>query len=165
MNRNTGLVAGLVAVVALVGYSNRSNRSPESQLNTQPEKSQAASAKAQSTSEERTSAASMASVTCAEIRKRLARFVDEDPRARRAESWMLPDSCYENGESPVGPERVRVFRDVQFAIALVPNPVSTHLPLLFDRLVEAIQQAVQDDGYSYDASWFPWDTTKEELAP
>ena len=161
MNRNTGLVAGLVAVVALVGYSNRSNRSPESQLNTQPEKSQAASAKAQSTSEERTSAASMASVTCAEIRKRLARFVEDDYGATPPESWMLPASCYEKAES----KQVRAFRDVQFAIALVPNPVSTHLPLLFDRLVEAIQQAVQDDGYSYDASWFPWDTTKEELAP
>ena len=98
MNRNTGLVAGLVAVVALVGFSNRSNRSPENSQNATSEKSPAPSAKAQSTSEERTSAGSLRFLPCAEIRKRLARFVDDHHGATPAESWMLPDSCYEKGE-------------------------------------------------------------------
>ena len=52
--------------------------------------------------------------------------------------------------------------DVHFAIALVPDPVSTHLSLLFDRIVESTQQAVQDDNYSYDASWFPWETADKQ---
>lgn len=50
---------------------------------------------------------------------------------------------------------------VRFAIATVPNPVSTNLPLMFDRLVESVQQAAQDENYSYDASWFPWDDTSK----
>jgi hypothetical protein len=39
---------------------------------------------------------------------------------------------------------------------MVPNPVQTHLPLPLDRAVEAIQQAAEDNNYSYDGSWFPW---------
>jgi hypothetical protein len=59
---------------------------------------------------------------------------------------------------------VQTADDVHFAIAIVPNPVSTHLPLLFDRIVETIQQAAQDDNYSYDASWFPWDAARKEYS-
>jgi hypothetical protein len=50
---------------------------------------------------------------------------------------------------------------LEFAIATVPNPVTTHLPLVFDRIVETVQQAAQDDGYTYDASWFPWQEATE----
>jgi hypothetical protein len=161
MNRNTGLIAGLVAVVTLVGFSTLSNRSPQNSQSATSGKSPAPSAKVQSTSEERTSTASLRFQPCAEIRQRLARFVEAQAPVN---SWKLPDSCYEPGENLARPERVRTFRDVQFAIALVPNPVSTHLPLLFDRIVEATQQAAQDDGYSYDASWFPWDSVSESYS-
>ena len=50
--------------------------------------------------------------------------------------------------------------ELQFVIALVADPVQTHLPLVFDRSVEAIQQAVQDSNYSYDESWFPWNISE-----
>jgi hypothetical protein len=70
----------------------------------------------------------------------------------------LPDSCYPKTAKRTKPEFTDV-PDLHFFIAIVPNPVQTHLPLLFDRLIEAIQQAAQDEGYSYDASWFPWDNT------
>jgi hypothetical protein len=46
--------------------------------------------------------------------------------------------------------------DVRIAIATVPDPVHTHLALQFDRTLEAIQQAAQDEGYTYDSSWLPW---------
>ena len=51
--------------------------------------------------------------------------------------------------------------DVQFVIATVPNPITTHLPLVFDRMIEVIEQAAEDDKYSYDSSWFPWDEAKD----
>lgn len=68
----------------------------------------------------------------------------------------LPNSCYADPSKRPKLESTDV-PDLHFFIAIVPNPVQTHLPLLFDRSVEAIQQAAQDEGYSYDASWFPWD--------
>jgi hypothetical protein len=46
----------------------------------------------------------------------------------------------------------------RFVIAILPDPLHTHFSLLFDRLVEAIQQGAQDEGYDYDSSWLPWET-------
>jgi len=48
---------------------------------------------------------------------------------------------------------------VQFAIAILPDPVHTHLGLFFDRSVEAIQQAAQTKGYVFDRATMPWDRT------
>ena len=48
-------------------------------------------------------------------------------------------------------------------IALVPDPVHTHLALVFDRNVEVIQEALQDrtseatSGWIYTNQWLPWD--------
>jgi hypothetical protein len=97
-----------------------------------------------------------------EIGDRLRRFVNTTDTTA-IETWKLPLSCYKNGKRPdTAVKNVEALPNVGFAVATVPNPVSTHLPLLFDRLVETIQQAAQDDDYSYDGSWFPWeDTTKE----
>ncbi len=41
-------------------------------------------------------------------------------------------------------------------IAIVPDPRHTHLAILFDRDMEVIEAAAQDDGYTYDSSWLPW---------
>jgi len=54
--------------------------------------------------------------------------------------------------------------NLDLIVAILPNPLHTNLPLVFDRAVEAIQQAAQDEGYSYDASWFPWSDEKREYA-
>jgi hypothetical protein len=45
-----------------------------------------------------------------------------------------------------------------FVIALVPDPVHTHLALSFDRITDTIQEALQDDGYIFDRPLIPWDT-------
>jgi hypothetical protein len=45
-----------------------------------------------------------------------------------------------------------------FIIALVPDPTHTHLALLFDRTVDAIEEAVQDEGYNFDRALMPWDS-------
>ncbi len=86
----------------------------------------------------------------------------------------LPGSCYESGIAPdqqePGQQKDQPTPEVasfggNFVVAAVPDPISTHLPLRFDRTIEVIQQAAQGDGYSYDSSWFPWnDSSKENLS-
>jgi hypothetical protein len=44
-----------------------------------------------------------------------------------------------------------------FLIATVPDPVRTHLALVFDRNVDAIQEAIQDEGYVLHHAVLPWD--------
>jgi hypothetical protein len=48
---------------------------------------------------------------------------------------------------------------VQFVIAILPDPVHTHLGLLFDRGTEALQQAAQGSAYVFDRAIMPWDHT------
>jgi hypothetical protein len=47
---------------------------------------------------------------------------------------------------------------VHYAVALAPDPRHTNLSLVFDREMVSVQQAAQDDGYTYNSSWFPWST-------
>ena len=74
-------------------------------------------------------------------------------------------------------------KDIHILIATVPDPLHTLLNLQFDRTIDAIQQAAQDQGYTYDSSWLPWkaeaaqysgrndqnaeneDTSRRELCP
>jgi hypothetical protein len=43
-------------------------------------------------------------------------------------------------------------------LAIVPDPVHTHLSLFFDRQIDAIRQAAQDKGYYFDRAIMPWDS-------
>jgi len=77
-----------------------------------------------------------------------------------------PKFCYESRDpagrsSPTEPNQTNF--DPKFVIATLPDPLHTHFSLLFDRFVEAIQQAAQDDGYDYDSSWLPWETEEPTL--
>ncbi|WP_158790009.1 hypothetical protein [Granulicella sp. L60] len=45
---------------------------------------------------------------------------------------------------------------LRYIVAVVPDPRHTHLSLEFDRFVEAIEGAAQDEEYVYDSSWLPW---------
>lgn len=47
---------------------------------------------------------------------------------------------------------------VQAMIAVVPDPVHTHLALVFDRSVEALQIAAESSNYVVDRYWLPWQT-------
>ncbi len=53
---------------------------------------------------------------------------------------------------PKGAEKV----DVTAIIAIVPDPVHTHLGLAFDRTVEAILQGASDGDYVSSYYWLPW---------
>ncbi len=46
---------------------------------------------------------------------------------------------------------------VRFLIALAPDPLHTQLSLFFDRGMETIQQAAQEQGYDFDRATMPWD--------
>jgi len=84
---------------------------------------------------------------CDELAKVLELFLTIDKAPR-------PSSCLptETAKTPARPPL-----DPKFVIATLPDPVHTHLALMFDRMAEVIQQAAQDEGYSYEASWLPWD--------
>ncbi len=45
---------------------------------------------------------------------------------------------------------------IKFLVVTVPDPLHTHLSLQFDRTLEALQQALQDEKFTYDSSWLPW---------
>jgi hypothetical protein len=47
----------------------------------------------------------------------------------------------------------------QLVIAILPDPVHTHLALSFDRGVEALQQAAQMKGYAFERAILPWERT------
>jgi hypothetical protein len=46
---------------------------------------------------------------------------------------------------------------LQFVVALIPDPTHTHLSMFFDRQIDAIEEAVQEEGFLFDRAWLPWD--------
>jgi hypothetical protein len=54
------------------------------------------------------------------------------------------------------PDRPRV----RFLIVLTPDPLHTQLNLFFDRGIETIQQAAQEQGYDFDRATMPWDAAE-----
>ncbi len=59
-----------------------------------------------------------------------------------------------SGHCPAGPAK-----DATVIIAVVPDPVHTHLALRFDREMDTIGDSLQQLGWIYDRSWLPWDNT------
>ncbi len=156
MNRNNGMLAGMLVALTLVGVSTRPTRSSESPKTGDAKTSQSAPASTATGSDEPPYA------SCLEIAKRLQRFATETAAVTRL---RLPQSCYPHRDTGAKTTPIQALPDVHFAIELVPDPVSTHLPLFFDRIVESTQQAVQDNNYSYDASWFPWNMADKTDSP
>jgi len=135
---NTGIVAVILAALVGMTYLPRGSRE------NQAEPTQSAETQA----ERSPSPSEPATPPCVAIGSLLQRFFPD--------GVPYPDQCYPPGTTrKAGSSETRA-PSLKFVIALIPNPVQTHLPLFFDRAVEAIQQAVQDEGYTYDTSWFPW---------
>jgi hypothetical protein len=85
----------------------------------------------------------------------------EQLRGTIKESYPSADSTPQDGpdlnqQSDV-PQPVR--EHVRFVVAILPDPVHTHLAMFFDRSVEALQLAAQRIGYTFDHSILPWDRT------
>ena len=155
MKRSGGLIAGLLVVMTYLGVSNLP-KSPEI-----PGGAESKPVKAQL--RQPSGSNSDANEACKEIGDRLQRFL-KDKNAPSTDEWKFIESCYPAQKVPSKTKEAVAWPDIQFAIATVPNPVSTHLPLLFDRVVESIQQAAQDDHYTYDSAYFPWEDTKKDYA-
>jgi hypothetical protein len=84
-----------------------------------------------------------------------------EPDSTKAENlasyWNVPDSEELTGKTqPVTPHPRD---DVHFVVAILPDPLHTRLALVFDRTIEAIQEAAERKGYSFDRAIFPWDRT------
>jgi len=56
-------------------------------------------------------------------------------------------------------------KNAHFLIATVPDPVHTHLSLLFDRQIVAIEEAVQQGGYLFSRAYLPWDNEQHAENP
>ncbi len=154
MKGNAGWLAGVLVVLGLVGVSNlpKSSDTPAAGESKKGSSSQSGARRS----------APQPYSPCAEIVDRLRRFAIK--ASAEPNKWKLPESCYEPGTSQDKLAPAKLSPAIGFAIAIVPNPVSTHLPLFFDRMVETIQQAAQDEGFSYDDSWFPWEIASKEYS-
>jgi hypothetical protein len=71
---------------------------------------------------------------------------------------------YLYGASEQIPPGSRLPVGITLMIATVPDPAHTHLSLQFDRSLEAIQQAAQDEHYIYDSSWLPWQSANTQYS-
>jgi hypothetical protein len=75
---------------------------------------------------------------------------------KRGEAQRVIDSFIKRAPASLG------LASLQYVIALVPDPRHTRLSMFFDRSIEAIQDAAEDDGYTYDSSWLPWRVEKRK---
>lgn len=149
MNRNVAWGAGaLLAIAAVFGIVGRVPRSPVASSSAASE----ANKGVPPTSRENVLSTSV----CADPERLLQEFFlagEGDVAA--------PDSCYPPNFSldTNAKNRLQTLAShLNFIVAVLPDPLHTHLSLLFDRKIEAIQQAAQDAGYDYDSSWLPWET-------
>jgi hypothetical protein len=100
----------------------------------------------------------------AESKQRLKTTYPDELAEKIQEFFGAPSQIYANtAELPananLSPNALELMRKnrVQFAIAILPDPVHTHLGLFFGRSIEAIQQAAQEKGYVFDRAIMPWD--------
>ncbi len=150
MNRKGGTAFAAV-VLAILGVSYLPRQGTESRSASEPAKRTPKPALGRKKNEAASSATKPIDA-CRQIANRLRRFYAVEPS---------PDSCYPEGTAVPDEVKPVATGKLGFVIAVVPNPVQTHLPLMFDRSIEAIQQAAQDESYVYDSSWFPWNTTEK----
>src|ERR1700733_11957762 len=115
MNRNGGMVAGLLVLATIFGISNLP-KSLESPDVAESKKSRLPTGKTSPVSNPQPSA------PCLNIGDRLRRFVNST-NATPVESWALPASCYDDAQVPAAATAVQALRQVRFAVATVPNPV------------------------------------------
>ena len=57
-------------------------------------------------------------------------------------------------KTPLQPNEIP--KGIKFMVVTVPDPLHTHLSLQFDRTLEAVLEALQDEKFTYDSSWLPW---------
>jgi hypothetical protein len=71
-----------------------------------------------------------------------------------------PATCYAK-KPPATPLNPKF--QTNFIIATLPDPLHTHFSLQFDRIIDALQQGAQDEMYTYDSSWLPWESEEQSF--
>jgi len=140
--------ATLLALAAVVGVSVQT--SPKQSENIRAERTAESKRSRPSVENSRTQSELPG---CASLQEELEDFL-------AIENLSAPRTCYESGKVPEGqpsPDFSSKPLGLKFIIALMPDPVHTHLSSLFDQFVVAIQEGAQDERYDYDSSWLPWD--------
>jgi hypothetical protein len=145
MKQSAGIITALAAVLALFGLSNLPKSSTGSGSATTAQSDQGVKPPVKAKHDYTISYA------CGKIQESIQPLVAVNPD----QPWRVPSFCYANPEATKDPILIAP-ENLVFAIAMAPNPIATHLPLLFDRNIEIIEQAAQDNNYSYDSSWLPW---------
>ena len=89
------------------------------------------------------------------------------PDENRGSAKSLLDHFFDSDPAQETAHSLNNQPGVRYAIAIVADPRHTNLSLVFDRQMSTMQQAAQDELYTYDSSWLPWqveDKTYQLLA-
>jgi hypothetical protein len=73
---------------------------------------------------------------------------DAKKSVSRGKLSTLVDRSLHECQGQVKIDRRSLPEGIRFVVTTVPDPLHTHLNLQFDRTIEAIQQAAQDEGYA-----------------
>src|SRR5271165_1865795 len=156
MKERGGAAATIALLIAtILGVSYLPRRGGENQTASETQRAGARPSAGATRKATQSSAKEKPIASCEQIAKRLLRFYPADQQV------PIPGSCYSENPSGASNPPPRTKSNLHFAITIVPNPVQTHLPLLFDRAIESTQQAAEDMNYSYDGSWFPWNHSEK----
>lgn len=102
------------------------------------------------------------SATAAAERERACADIVQNLEVFLAVLVPRPKSCFADDFShPAEKVNAAPAWDLRFVVATLPDPIHTHLALIFDRLAQVIQEAAQDESYSYEASWLPWEDKEQ----
>jgi len=155
--KESGGIATTIAllIAAILGVSYIPRKAADSTSAQGPQRPAAKLPASAGKSQQQAAAKEKAIASCEQIAKRLTRLYPAN------EKVAMPGSCYPDRAPDAKTTPAKVNPTLTFAIAIVPNPVQTHLPLTFDRAIESIQQAAQDNNYAYDGSWFPWNHSEK----
>ena len=96
--------------------------------------------------------------TGTEIGETISEFFGSPPELAKSRAESSTHPAYDLHDHWFVPE---IEKDqIQFVIAFVPDPVHTHLALVFDRSIDAMQEAAQSQGCWFDRATMPWETER-----
>lgn len=72
-------------------------------------------------------------------------------------NWPLLTLTQSFGEGPDAPYLL-ASSNTKFLLATVPDPQNSHYPIAFDRVIESLQRALEEQKYMLDRFWLPWDS-------
>ena len=98
---------------------------------------------------------------CEKIEAALEIFWLVPDKANVAAPATCEDSNHQKLPLPLGINWSKA-AGAHYMIALLPDPIHTHLAGLFDQTTEAIGHAAQAEGFNLDSSWLPWEDPESD---